>query len=137
MKIVYTNFIEYARKYGFTEKQNTDTIKLIYIKGDNDDLANYRPIALINTDLKMLTKVLANRLKEVLPSLIHYSQNCVKGRKIETTIHTVRDLIQLAVEKNLEAAFIFLGQEKSFDRVNHEFLFKVMKSFNIGEIFIN
>ena len=36
----------------------------------------------------------------------------------------------------MEAAFIFLDQEKAFDRVNHGFLFKVMKAFNIGEEFV-
>ena len=131
------DFLEYAKVNGFTEKQNTSVIKVIYKKDDADDLVNYRPIALINTDMKILTKVLANRLKEVLPSIIHYTQTCVKGRKIDTTIHTVRDLIQLAEDKNLDAAFIFLDQEKAFDRVNHEFLIKVMLTFNIGKNFIN
>ena len=107
LKKPYMDFLEYAKVNGFTEKQNTSVIKVIYKKDDADDLVNYRPIALINTDMKILTKVLANRLKEVLPSIIHYTQTCVKGRKIDTTIHTVRDLIQLAEDKNLDAAFIF------------------------------
>ena len=137
IKTSYTKMINYAKTHGFSEKQNTGLIKLIYKKGDNEDLANYRPITLINSDIKILTKVLANRLKNVLPKIIHYTQTCVNGRKIDTTLHTVRDLIQLAEEKNLEAAFIFLDQEKAFDRVNHEFLFKVMKAFNIGDEFIS
>ena len=137
IKTPYTKMINHAKIHGFSEKQNTGLIKLIYKKGDNEDLANYRPITLINSDIKILTKVLANRLKHVLPHIIHYTQTCVNSRKIDTTLHTVRDLIQLAEEKNLEAAFIFLDQEKAFDRVNHEFLFKVMKAFNIGDEFIN
>ena len=84
--------------------------------------------------MKILTKVLANRLKEVLPSIIHYTQTCVKDRKIDTTIHTIRDLIQLAEEKNLDAAFIFLDQEKAFDRVNHKFLIRVWKALTLGKI---
>ena len=67
IKTMYRNLINYAKKNGFTEKQNTGIIKLIYKKGDIDDLANYRPITLINSDIKILTKVLANRLKYVLP----------------------------------------------------------------------
>ena len=137
LKDLYKQFINYAYIHGFTNKQNTSVVKLIFKKGDTNDLANYRPIALINTDIKILTKVLANRLKDVLPDIIHKSQTCVKGRKIDTTIHTIRDLIQLAEEKNLEAAFIFLDQEKAFDRVNHDFLYKVMEKFNIGKNYIN
>ena len=59
------------------------------------------------------------------------------GRKIDHTIHMLRDLIQIANEQDLEAAFIFLDQEKAFDRVNYEFLFKTMKAFGLGEEFIH
>jgi len=87
--------------------------------------------------LKILTKALANRLKFVLPDIIHRTQTNVHGRKIDYTIHMLRDLIQLAENENLSAGFIFLDQEKAFDRVNHKFLFRVMKQYNIGDAFIN
>ena len=51
------------------------------------------------------------------------------GRRIDHTIHLLRE--------NLEAAFIFLDQEKAFDRVNHNFLFKIMETFGIGESFLH
>ena len=89
-------------------------------------LTNYRPISLINADVKIITKVLAERLKYVLPSIIHPTQTAVYGRKIDQNIHLVRDLIDLANRDDDTAAFIFLDQEKAFDRVNHEFLFKTM-----------
>ena len=59
------------------------------------------------------------------------------GRKIDNTVHMLRDLIQLADNENLESAFIFLDQEKAFDRVNHAFLYKTMKAFGIGPTFIH
>ena len=48
----------------------------------------------------------------------------------------LRDLIYISNEEDLQTAFIFLDQEKAFDRVNYEFLFKTMKSFGFGPTFI-
>ena len=58
------------------------------------------------------------------------------GRSIDQTVHTLRDLIDISNEENIQTAFIFLDQEKAFDRVNHDFLFKTMKSFGFGPGFI-
>ena len=134
----YTAFINGANQTSFSAFKNTSVTALLYKeKGDTDDLKNYRPISLINVDLKILTKALTNRLKKVLPSLIHFTQTAVDGRKIDNTIHMLRDFIQLANNENLASAFIFLDQEKAFDRVNHEFLYKTMKAFGIGPAFIH
>ena len=73
----------------------------------------------------------------MLSSLIHFTQTAVDGRKIDNTIHMLRDLIQLSNDENLESAFIFLDQEKAFDRVNHDFLYKTMHAFGIGAAFVN
>ena len=93
-------------------QKNTSVTSLLY--KEKEDLKNYRPISLINVDLKILTKALTNRLRQVLPSLIHFTQTAVDGRKIDNTIHMLRDLIQLSNNENLDSAFIFLDQEKNF-----------------------
>ena len=129
----YTAFINGANQTSFSAFKNTSVTALLYQeKGDTDDLKNYRPISLINVDLKILTKTLTNRLKKVLPSLIHFTQTAMDGRKIDNTIHML-----LANNENLASAFIFLDQEKAFDRLNHEFLYKTMKAFGIGPAFIH
>ena len=64
------------------------------------------------------------------------SQTAVYGRKIDQTIHMIRDLIEIANKEDEQAAFIFVDQEKAFDRVNHEFLYKTMRKFGIGDGFI-
>ena len=126
----YVAFINCANRTSFSHSKNTSVISILYQeKGDTDDLKNYRPISLINVDLKILTKALTNRLKKVLPSVIHYTQTAVDDQKIDNTVHMLRDLIQLANIEDLPAAFIFLDQEKAFDRVNHDFLYKTMKAF--------
>ena len=133
----YLDYINEAYLHGFKDSRNKGLIKILYKdKGDPKDLQNYRPISLLNCDLKILTKTLANRLKTVLPTIIHKTQTAVDGRKIDYTIHMLRDLIQLAENENLAAGFVFLDQEKAFDRVDHDFLFAVMKKFKFGNIFI-
>ena len=131
------DYLAAVKTDGFSNTKNTSVVKLIYKKnGEIFLLTNYRPISLINVDVKILTKILANRLKFVLPSIIHASQSAVYGRKIDHTIQMIRDLIEIANKEDEQAAFIFIDQEKAFDRVNHDFLFKTMRAFGIGDVFI-
>ena len=70
-------------------------ISPIFKKGDKTLLENWRPISLLNTDYKILTKALTNRLKGVIISLVEPDQTgFIPGRLIQTNISTVRDLIK-------------------------------------------
>ena len=134
----YLLYINEVQKTGLDWRHNTSITTLIYKgRGATNDLDNYRPISLINVALKILTKTLTNRLKRVLPSIIHYNQTAVEGRQINHTIHLIRDLIQYSNDNNIEACFIFLDREKAFDRVEHQFLYKALRTFGFGETFIS
>lgn len=134
---MYLDYVNAAKHSCFVEHRNTSVTTIVYKhKGEIYSLDNYRPISLINTDLKILSKVLTNRLKPILPSIIHESQTAVDRRRIDYTIHMLRDLIDFVDKNDGEAAFIFLDQEKAFDRVDHDFLFKTMEAFGIGKGFI-
>ncbi len=70
-------------------------IALVHKKGNRLDIGNYRPISLLNVDYKILTKVLANRVKRVIGSIVQPTQSySVPGRDIADTIATVRDVIE-------------------------------------------
>ena len=91
----------------------------------------------MNVDVKILTKLLSMRLKEVLPTIIHESQTAVYGRHIGDSVHLVRDVIDLANNNDEGAALLFLDQEKAFDRVSHTTLFKALKAYGFGDYFIH
>ena len=133
IKDKYLQYINAAKESSFGKHKNTSVTTIIYkFKGKIYHLDNYRPISLINVDLKILSKTLTNRLKPILPSIIHWSQTAVDRRKIDHTVHLLRDLIELVDREDTEGAFIFLDQEKAFDRVDHDLLFKTMDAFGFG-----
>ena len=77
--------------------QKQAIITLIEKKGkDRSLLENWRPISLINVDAKIMTKMIAARIKNVLPNIIHHNQTgfieerkrSIAFRKLATNIST-------------------------------------------------
>lgn len=121
------------------QSQRQCFITLICKDKDNADLlSNWRPISLLNCDYKILSKVLSLRLSSVLDEIVHPDQTCsIPGRTIQDNVHLIRNIIEYVNDKNMSAAIISLDQSKAFDRVSHEYLFKVLHSFGFGPQFIS
>ena len=127
---------EIDEKLELTDSQKKGLIRISYKKNGRIYIENYRPITLLNVDLKIITRTLAKRMTTVLPKLIHENQRCIPGRKITKNIHIVQDLIDVINLRKEKATFIFLDQEKAFDRMSHNFMFKTLKAFGFGDNFI-
>ena len=113
-------------------------IVLIWKGDDKRLLKNWRPISLLNYDYKAITKVLATRVRDILPKIIHPNQKCgIKGRSIHDGVALIRDIIEYVNRKHLPGVIISLDQTKAYDRVEWEFLFKVLRKFNFGSNFIH
>ena len=56
--------------------------------------------------------MLTIRLSKVLPTIIILDQTCVPGRNIALNTHTLIDVIKHANSKNIQAAILFIDQEK-------------------------
>ena len=109
-------------------------IKLLYKKGNRLNITNWRPISLVNTDFKILSKTLAEIIKIALQEIIHTDhRECITGRYIRENIRLLEDIIN---EKSDDSVIMLLDQEKAFDRVEWDWLFKVLHRFNFGEKFI-
>lgn len=62
-------------KGSFSRDVNTALISLL-LKKDKDpsECANYRPLSLLNSDLKIYAKVPARRIQDHMPLLVHCDQ---------------------------------------------------------------
>ena len=77
---LFHNFFESET---FTRSLNTTFLVLIPKKGEAEDLKDFRPISLLGNLYKLLAKVLVNRLKRVVGTVVSDAQNAfVKGRQI-------------------------------------------------------
>ena len=93
-----------------------------------EGLDDYRPITLLNTELKILARVLANHLQLVISDLIGSEQTfAVKGRSIQDNLHLIREVLE-GIEDGTKTALISLDQSKAFDRVDHRFLATVLET---------
>lgn len=134
LKAIYE---EIFKDGGLSETMKTGMIKLVYKKkGDKADLKkNFRPITMLNTDFKILAKVLANQLKRVLPEIITTTQAySVEGRDIVDMVSGIRDTMGYMQEKNEKGYLISIDFEKAFE-VEYQYMYDVFKKIGFREGF--
>jgi hypothetical protein len=107
-------------------------------KKNRADIANHRPISLLNSDYKIFTKALTIKLARAAPDLIHPNQaGFVPGRHIYDQIWLTKRVIELVEATESDSLIVALDQEKAYDKIEHDYLWKALRSFNIPEQFIN
>ena len=104
-----------------SETQRKAIIVLLFKGGDSQLISSWRPISLICVDTKIIAKVIASRLKPILPKCISEEQFCRSDKSILECSNTTRDLIYYINENNITGAFINIDLQKAFDSVDHNF----------------
>jgi len=118
--------------------QRKGIISLIPKKGkDTLNLGNWRPLTLLNTDYKILAKLFAYRIKNLLPDLINDDQTgFIPGRYIGCNINRILSAIDYSNTNNIEAMLISIDFQKAFDSMEWEFVYKAMLHFGFPTKFI-
>ena len=116
--------------------QKQGVITLIEKEGkDPMYIQNYRPITLLNVDYKILSKVLAKRIREVLGEVIHHDQvGYIKDRNIGEAVRVIEDMFFHSMNQN-NGFLVAADFEKAFDSVDHDFIYFVLEIFGFGHSF--
>ncbi|KAF5325465.1 hypothetical protein D9619_009740 [Psilocybe cf. subviscida] len=110
----------------------------LYKKNDKNDIANYRPLTILNTDYKLFTKVWAMRFAQMAPSVLHESQaGFVPGRQIADQTKLIQSMIVYAEAFKKNGLIVALDQEKAYDKIDHAYLWQVLGKFGVPDSVIN
>ncbi|GJS89701.1 RNA-directed DNA polymerase, eukaryota, reverse transcriptase zinc-binding domain protein [Tanacetum coccineum] len=132
-------FVKEFLKTGIIPKGcNTSFIALIPKTSNPMVVSDFRPISLIGTQYKIIAKVLANRLAQVIDSIISREQSAfIKQRQILDGPLMVNEVIKWCNRKKSKLMVFKIDFEKAFDSVSWDYLFRVMNFMGFSEKWIS
>lgn len=106
---------------------------LISKKEDPSSLGDYRPISLVHSFAKLLTKILANRLAPRLGSMVASNQSAfIRGRCIHDNFLLVQHMAKYLHAQRQPRILLKLDISKAFDLVSWAFLMEVLVHLGFG-----
>ncbi|KAL3694277.1 hypothetical protein R1sor_007928 [Riccia sorocarpa] len=115
-------------------KDSRGVIKLLPKNDRRHLLTNWRPITLLTMTYKIIAKIIAVRLKGMLPGIIDTQQTgFVAGRNIIDNILSLRLGQEWAQVTQQNTIFVKLDFMKAYDRVAHGFLWDTLEAMGIEE----
>jgi hypothetical protein len=117
---------------GFTH----GVIKVKHKGGVETCVSNYRPLTLLNTDYRVLAKLLAHRLKHVQGPLVSQEQTTfLPGRHIgENVLHV--EMLPHTQKPDSTALVVFCDMAKAYDTISRPFLYQLLRQAGLGGGFL-
>ena len=115
------------------KKLNSAYITLIPKKTNAVQVKDYRPISLVHSFAKLVTKILANRLADRLDELVSSNQSAfIKKRFIQDNFMMVQQTVKFLHSHKQPRILLKLDITKAFDSVSWAFLLEVLRKLGFG-----
>eukprot|EP00253_Pinus_taeda_P032686 PITA_32686 len=97
----------------------------------------FRPIALCNVIYKIISKVIANRVKMILPGIISQEQSgYMEGRQILDNILLAQEMIHSLHSRKEVGMLMQLDLSKAYDKVSWTYLEAILEAFGFSKQWI-
>ena len=107
---------------------NASFITLVPKKDNPSNLNEFRPIFLVGSVYKIISKILANRIKKVFPSVIDLNQAAfLGGRGILDSILVANETVDYLKKEKKSGILVKVDFEKTYYSVDWKFLYYMMK----------
>ncbi|GAU40836.1 hypothetical protein TSUD_287740 [Trifolium subterraneum] len=136
LKVDLLNFFsEFHRQGIITKGLNSTFIALIPKVESPQRVADFRPIALVSSIYKILSKVLANRLKNMIGSVVSHTQSAfIKGHQILDGILIANEVVDDAKRAKKDLIMFKVDFEKAYDSVEWDYLEEVKIKMNFPRV---
>lgn len=125
---------------GFLPKGiNSTILALIPKKTKAREMRDYRPISCCNVIYKVISKLIANRLKLTLPDFVALNQSAfIKGRLLIENLLLATELVKDYHKDSISRqCALKIDISKAFDSVQWSFLLKTLEAMNFPAKFIH
>jgi hypothetical protein len=117
----------------FPERFKFSEVKLLYKKGDKNEVSNYRPISLLTSFSKIIEKIIYKRL------YCHLNNNILVNEQFgfpstEMATSALLNKVSLFLDKKNFVGGLFCDLHKAFDCITHDILLAKMEFYGISDI---
>ena len=130
--------LEFFKSGKLLKQWNATNLVLIPKITNASKMTDFQPISCLNTVYKVISKLLAGRLKDILSSCINHAQSAfLPGRLLLENVLLATEIIQGYNKKDIPpSAMLKVDLRKAFDSIRWDFVIATLRAINLPEKFV-